>query len=126
MPKGKNLLICRRALLSTDTSTWSLIDVFDSIDVNQTPANLPTFYIFLEIENPTNSDIVVSVINPNNETKEIGRGKNTFDDKKNLRVAIELGGIIVAGYGAYKFQVFQDDQLMGETILNVTNRSKTI
>lgn len=116
-----SLLTCNRVIFDRMSGTPSIIDIVQVVNAPKFPVRLANLVFFCELTNGHGkSDLNVKLIKSDNEKIlfDQTRPVEFKDVQQVISVTLNMQGIIFPEPGQYHFQLFSDDQFLGERRIN--------
>ena len=111
-------IVCERVIFDRMSGTPSLINIIHSINAPKFPIRHGQLVFFCELTDGHGSTKTkVRLVYAQQDDKVIFEQEGTVqfkDVRQTLTLAVNLQGIVFAGAGEYRFQLFADGHLLGE------------
>ena len=109
-------IVSNRVIFDKVSAMPSIIDILQTISTTKFPARHPQMVFFCELTNGHGTTKTAIKLVDNDDTIIFQQsGEVVFKDVKQiLSITINLQGIVFPKPGEYRFQIFTNDQLLGE------------
>lgn len=110
-------IICEKVIFDRITGMPSIINIIQNINAPKYPIRYPSLVFFCELTNGHGKTKTTIRLVEEQEEKVIfeQKGEGEFKDVKQVvSLALNLQGIVLPREGEYCFQLFAEDNLLGE------------
>jgi hypothetical protein len=111
-------IICDTVIIDRISDKPSIIGAFETINAPRYPARHPRLVFFCQLTNGrSRTNVSIKLVDVEEEDKRLfeATGKYEFKDIRQVaNMTFDIGGIVFPHPGEYRFQIFVDDELLGE------------
>ena len=109
-------IVSNRVIFDKVSTMPSIIDILQTIAASEFPARHPQMVFFCELTNGHGTtETAIKLVDNDDKTIFQQNGQIIFKDVKQiLSLTINLQGVVFPKAGEYRFQIFTNDQLLGE------------